>query len=216
MPSTTYTDILDRARSTADMRDSDFVTPTDWLRWANLEKYALDVTIARAGIILKEGREDITATGAAQYEINDPIAVLGVYELRDGRYRRLRSSDTMDGAGFHQTNVTGQGQIYRVFQNTLGKISIQFYPIPTDGTYQVFIVPQDAALTTSSSVNYPLGWEERIVLGMAKRALSKEESPTKHVDDLMAQTDRLIEEAAWDRLFAANQRISGLPLSSVV
>jgi hypothetical protein len=54
----------------------------------------------------------------------------------------------MDGAGFRQTNVNGQAQIYRVFQNTSGQIAIQFYPIPLEGTYQVFIVSQDAALTT--------------------------------------------------------------------
>lgn len=216
MADVTYAELRDRARSIADMRDSDFVTPTDWLRWANQEKNALDVFIARNGIILAEAREDFVAgTDIDQFgqaTMNEPVAVLGVYEIDSGGYfRRLRSSDQMDGAGFRvfSSQVSnGPAEIYRVFQNSGGQITFEFYPIPTSGNYRAYIIPTAAPLALDADeVNYPMGWEERIVLGMAKRALTKEESPIAHIDALIREMDQRIEEAAWNRLFAANQRV---------
>lgn len=202
------------------MRDSDFVTPTDWFRWCNLEKYALDSYIARNGIILKENTVTITvgtttAVSAGAYELDDPLAIVGVFELLDGRWRRLRSSDAVDGAG-RIGDTAGQASVWRIIQATGSKLVIQFYPIPASGVYKVIKINSDPILEApvvadpssgEDEVNYPLGWEERIVLGMAKRALAKEESPTSHIEAQLKTVDQLIEEMAWNRLFAANQKV---------
>jgi hypothetical protein len=116
------------------MRDN-FVTTAEWVRWLNVENQTLRLAMARAGYVLDEGREDITATGALSYALNDPMAVLGVYEYTDGqRYRRLRHSDHMDGAGFHDEVTTGAASVYRVYWDEANAgLRIRFWPIPTSG-----------------------------------------------------------------------------------
>ncbi len=52
------------------------------------------------------------------------------------------------------------------------------------------------------SVAYPMGWEERIVLGMARRALIKEESSTSAIDSEIALWESRIEEACWSRVLS--------------
>lgn len=58
------------------------------------------------------------------------------------------------------------------------------------------------SLGYATSVSYPMGWEERIVLGMARRALIKEESDTRAIDSEIALWESRIEEACWGRVLA--------------
>jgi hypothetical protein len=221
MPAVTFSELRDRARSAADMHDSDFVSPTEWFRWANLEKYMLDVFVARNGIVLRQNTTTITigtttALLPGVYAIPDPLAIVAVYELVNDRYRRLRSADTIDDSLFPPVTPQGPAQRYRVVQGGTGNVDLELFPVPASGVYKVFTIvstpitqaadPDDPD-DVSDQVNYPMGWEERIVLGMARRALAKEESPTTQIDAQMRTIDQHIEESAWDRLFAANQKV---------
>lgn len=211
MASYAVSELIERAQAAADMHDN-FVTPTQWLRWFNVENRALALYIARSGYVLKEGREDLvggtTINASGEASISEPLAVLGVYHLDSGRYRRLRHSDNMDGAGFIDTVTTGDARYFRVFQNTNGEVTLQFWPIPTSGIYLVFIIEIPVAVTlVTDTVNYPPGFEERIVLGMARRALAKEESDTREMQRQILETDKYIESVCWDRVMAGHQQI---------
>jgi hypothetical protein len=208
MPAYTVTEIIERAKSAADMRDN-FVTTTEWVRWLNVENQQLRLAMARAGWVLDEGREDITANGALSYTLNDPLCVLGVYEY-DGqtRYRRLRHSDLMDGAGYHDEVTNGAASTFRVYWDASnGALRIRFWPIPTSGTYKVFVINQPALLTSGSSVNYPAGIEERLVLGLARRALAKEESNTAEMTRQIREMDAHIESLCFDRVLGGHQTV---------
>lgn len=207
MATTTVTEIIERAKSAADKTNSNHVTQIELLRWLNVENHKLATFIARAGYVLQQGREDITANGASEYSITDPICILGVYQLEAGRYRRLRQSDFQDGAGRIDTVTTGDATVYRVYQNSSNQTTLEFYPKPSSGTYQVFTVPQPATLTISSSVSYPMGWEEYLVLGLAKRMLAKEETINPALEREYDDIGRHIERAAWDRVLAGNQAV---------
>jgi len=207
MPAVAVSSLITRARGAADMQD-DFVDTALWLAWANLERVMLENVIARSGYILKEERTDITATGASEYNVADPVAIIAVYEFANGRYRRLRPSDIMDGAGRLTTTAVGPASTYRVYQNTNGNVSIEFFPNPASGTYKVYAIGQPALFTlTTDTCNYPMGWEDYIVYGMAQRALAKEETVNPALERKRQEIEAHIGQTAWHRQFAAHQQV---------
>lgn len=62
-------------------------------------------------------------------------------------------------------------------------------------------------LARATQVTYPMGWEERIVLGMARRALIKEESETRAIDSEIALWESRIEESAWSRVLSESPTV---------
>lgn len=218
MPAVSVNTIIARARDAADMQDS-FVTPTTWLRWFNLERWMLDLFIARSGYVLKQTISTIAADGSSGYDISDALVILGVYELTDSNvYRRLRHSDLMDGAGHIDyvagASSSGAAQTFNIAwrPGASTNTTVTLYPIPTTGTYVVFYIVEATAVSTSDNLDttlvyYPAGWEERIVLGMARRALAKEESPTGEVGRQILECERFIETMAFDRVFGAHQTV---------
>jgi hypothetical protein len=206
MASTTVTEIIERAQAAADMHDN-FVTSTQWLRWLNVEYRALALFILRSGYVFTENTETITANGSLTYEFNEPLVILGVYEYKDQRYRRIEHSDMMDGAGNIDEVTTGPARFFRVYQAASGKVGMQLWPIPQSGTYKVRKVVIPVAVTLTDSIELPAGFEERLVLGLARRALAKEESSTAEISRQVDEADRYIEEMCFDRVMAAHQSV---------
>ncbi len=58
-----------------------------------------------------------------------------------------------------------------------------------------------------TSVNYPLGFEERVVLGLARRALAREESDAREIIAQIRECESTIEEAVSDRVFAQHSAV---------
>lgn len=207
MATTTVLDLIARAKTAADKTNSNHVSETEYVRQLNVDLPVLASMIARHGYVLKMGREDIAADGSLQYEIADPIAILGVYELDSGRYRRLQHSDIYDGAGFIDNVTTGPATMFGVTQNSGDQTTIKFWPIPDSGTYQVFTIDLPAVVTAASSITYPAGFDEWLVLRLAIFALSKEESSTGHLERRLEKVEKYIEAFAWDRVMAGHQQI---------
>lgn len=92
-----------------------------------------------------------------------------------------------DAAGSAYWNITGNS----------GHIQLDRVLTASGGAE---LIPAEAEAWESTSVAYPMGWEERIVLGMARRALIKEESDTRGVDSEIQLWDARIEEACWNRV----------------
>lgn len=227
MPTTTVSTLIDRAKATADMRDN-FVTPTQWTTWATQERLALDLFLARSGWTIPLTDFNITVTGseAGAFSVNPTggvMAIVCVYEYdSSGRIRQLLPQDAV---GFLRqapgvsVGATGDSRFYRVLW-TGDNLTLNLFPEPTAGeTYRVVYIAHPKKLVISSpgaweetSVAYPMGWEERIVLGMARRALIKEDSSTSGVDSEIALWESRIEEACWNRILTHSPSIRNVDL----
>lgn len=214
MPATSVSEMIARAKAAADMEDSGFVTAAQWLRWLNLEHRMFSAWLARQGYANEIATVSHTAdgTGAFATALEDPIAIIGVWELVGTRYRALRSGDALQ----YQANgtTTGAASHYYLSDRADGSYNVVLFPRPTSGTYVAMYLPHPAALVTGTpgageddEVRYPLGLEERVVLGMARRALAKEESSTAEVTRQIRELDAHAEAVAWDRLSGAVQAV---------
>ncbi len=203
MATFTASQLIDRARSAADMHD-DFVTTAQWLAWMSIERKTLDRFLIQSGYLLAQSQSPITAPFAQPNVIQDAVAIIGVYEVQNQTYRRLRCADLFDGLeGMHPGVPLGAAQEYRVVQRDSGGIDVYLYPKPTSGTYTVLLVPETGEIEeVVNTISYPQGFEERIVLGMARRALAKEETVNPAIEAEIRRIEEHVEEAAWSRLFA--------------
>jgi hypothetical protein len=108
--------------------------------------------------------------------------------------------------------MTGDAKYYyAVMADLADGMVIDLYPKPTTGTYRaLYLEGRTPASALSTSVSWPLGWEERIVLGLARRALVKEESDTRKIEQMMAEQDAIIEEFCWSRALSEAPRVRNM------
>lgn len=204
MPVFTVQQLVDRAAAISDMHD-DFVTPEQWLAWYNTERQAFSLAMARNGAALQDVQ--ITATPATgQYTILGPVlAIVGVWEqYSDGRLRPLKILNFVDN--FRDGLNPGPAQYVVIYEDSSvssNSTNFRFFPTPTSGNYLIVTLrPPDRATTLEDTTSIAMGLEERIVLGMARRALIKEESDVSDISKLIIEQDQLIEEFGWKRTFA--------------
>lgn len=213
MPATTVSELIARAKAAADMEDSGFVTTAQWLRWANLEHRMFYAWLARQGYANNPDTAAHTADGTGTFTaIQDPMVILGVWESTGQTYRPLRAIDQLRFQE-HGT-VTGPAHYYAVFDAGDGGMTLSLAPKPSSGSYLALYLAHPAELVLGSpgagqanSVRYPLGLEERVVLGMARRALAKEESSTSEVVRQIREVEAHAEAVAWDRVSGGVQSV---------
>lgn len=221
----TTREIYNRAAAAADMHDS-FVTPAQFNHWATQENLALALFLARSGWTNNVNTMTITVDGteAGAYTLTsiDPLAIVAVHHVRGTQCRQIRLNNAVDY--LRQTPgssvATGDPAEYRViWDQTNDCYSLGFYPEPTAGmTIVVSYIPEPARLTLdtspaagyANSVNYPMGWEERVVLGCARRAMEKEESDSSGLMRQIAECDQRVEQACWDRVLTEHPVIRNL------
>lgn len=208
MPAFTVQDIVDRAAAAADMH-GDFVTAAQWLAWYKVEHRALELFVARSGWVTNLA----STVDASSFTITvpAPFAILGVYEVRDSKYRPLKFQNQVDFTkqAYSSPAETGDAYTYSLLTSTTtDDVTIHMFPKPTSGTYRCLYIPTSTLPTAlTSSITWPLGWEERIVLGMARRALEKEESDSRFIQKQMAEWDSVIEEFCFARQLADAPRV---------
>jgi hypothetical protein len=201
MASTTLTVLAQRAAAAADMEDN-FISAETWRNWANVENRNLAIKLAGWGFPWKQTDENITLTGASQYEITEPLAIIAVFYVEsDGSYTRLRVVNPAQRQG-SPNRLVGVPREATIFRNTNDDLSFRFYPNPTSGTVisrQIDIpaelVYSGPTASQSTTVTYPLNWEELIVLRMARRALAKEETVNPFIEVQIAEMDAAIRDA---------------------
>jgi hypothetical protein len=203
MPAFTVQTLIDRAAAIADMHDG-FVTPTQWIAWLNTESRALELFVARSGWI--EPQASTVDAASFIITIPSPLAILGVYEVRDNRYRPLRYKPQVDFTQqlYSSPGDTGTASSYTIMSNTADdNLTVHMSPKPTSGTYRALYLAGATPVTAlTDSVRWPLGFEERLVLGMAHKALVRENSDTSQVEKLIGVQDQTIEEFCWSRQLA--------------
>lgn len=224
MPTISTTELVNRAKAAADMHDS-FITPAQWMFWASQERMSLDHLLARSGWALDFETTTITVAGteSGAFTLSDGVspisvmAIVAVHEYGSAGTRLLTYSDTV--SFLHQLPgsaiTTGHPSKYRIRRNE-DELVFNFFPNPTTGlTFAVTYVPHPLKLSLDANladeytdyVTYPMGWEERIVLGMARRALEKEDSDSSSVIRQMQRVDSEIEELCWARVMSATPTI---------
>jgi hypothetical protein len=217
----------------ADVHDN-FVNDEEWLRWLNQEQYALRLFLARSGWSLPFDTVVATITaagwtlainGAAPAQVDlesghyvitptlaDVMAVVSIHESGTAGLRRLRYNNAVDF--LRQLNGstlnTGHATEYRLRMYG-NEVWADFYPTPQVGeTYLITLIHAPVPLTTTDqAIALPMGWEERIVLGMARRALIKEESDTREINGLIADMDSQIEQLCWSRVMSEAPTVRG-------
>ena len=218
--------LITRAKAIADVHDN-FVNDTEWLSWINQEQYALRLFLARNGwqLPFDTTTATITSTGwtlstngaaGAAVALNsghyvftptlaDVMAIVSVHQSVSGRMRKLTYNNAVDfmRQTITGTVYTGEAREYRcrMYGN---ETHFDFYPNPVSGeTYVLTHLTAPTALTaTTQAIALPMGWEERIVLGIARRALIKEESDPSQIEKLLREMDSQIEQLCWSRVMS--------------
>lgn len=219
MPTTQTQVLIDRARAASDMHDN-FVTDAEWVYWATQERMALDLFLARSGWAIDFTTLPYTVTGLEagvfDFGLTSVMAIVGIWESSSQGVRRLKYEDSVnfyrqtDGASPH----TGHPSSYRVRARNDGLL-VNFWPTPTTGsTLVVVYMAHPQAITLVGSVSYPMGWEERIVLGMARRALEKEESDSTPILRQIREMDSQIEQLCWNRVMSESPSIRNVDLDT--
>jgi hypothetical protein len=199
MAATLYSELIDRAKGAADMHDS-FPDGPNWMYFLNAEYRKLWVKIVRAGFPITVNRVIVTSTGATSYTIPEPSAVLGIFELYNSNsyYKipiRPMWSQYAISTGTHPKAVYVSPNV------AAGTLTLNFYPTPASGAiFHVIVIDKPKKIVSgtpaageSNSVDLPFGWEERVSLGMAKRALTAEETVNGALLQEIAETDEQID-----------------------
>lgn len=210
MPAFTVQEIVNRAAFQSDMHD-DFVSPDAWLAWFNVEQRALELFCARKGWVI--GPVTTTTVTNAPYTLTLPansIGLIGVWEVdSSGRYRLLQHTDAVS---FRKQDpitgpISGAAREYAV-ELSGDVMTVSLFPRPISGTYFALTIGTTPSVTTlSDSRTYPLGIEEWVVLRLARRALTKEESDTRPVERLLSVEEAKVEEVCWARALAETPTI---------
>ena len=201
-----------------------FVSTTQWYYWLNKENLALASLIARAGWVDNIKSLTITPNGteSGQFVISTPLiplAIVSVHEVAPNT-QSLRTLKHQNPVEFLRQlpgstiNQFGRSNEYRVvWDQDSDDLYLNFYPEPTPGiaTFMVQYIPAPKKVVTSVSdatkealtVIYPLGWEERIVLGMAREALDKEETDTARIEKKIGQIEQRIEEHCYAKVLSS-------------
>lgn len=202
MATTTVATLIARAQASSDQED-EFVTRTQWLYWVNLFNKQLAVMVAQLGYPYHQYDETISLNGSLEYTIDEPLALLGAYYVEsDGRLRRLKLMNPVQARQIGNYQA-GEPRRYVVHRNTDNDLTFQFQPVPTSGSVLIQAIQMPAELVYADSVKYPLGWEEFIVLNMARNALAKEETINPLIESQLRDIKEHIQVSAANYIMAS-------------
>lgn len=181
----TWQSLIDRARVyIADDHDDrkGFLTIDKWMALANVEYQSLRRHWTRMGLV-RPPLVTTTFTGPT-VTLSGVEAIAGVAQPNWGQYpRELKYERVLWG-----TTQTSQACTWCA-EGTGGDVTISVYPQDT-AEYQVkWVQAIPVATDPESLVELPHGGDERLVLGLAKRALVKDSSRSAPLEELIAQQD---------------------------
>ncbi len=183
---TALSELLTRIRQRTDHEhsDSDFITNTELTREINTSYKELYGLLIRHGIQISESVYSITANGATAYALpSNFYAVMAVFRADDTARTVLPRHDWRYKL---DSNLTGPACSYRLAGGT-----IEFDPIPQEGTYELRYVPVPGDLVNpDDTVDGVLGWEEWLVNNVALKVFRKEGN-LEAARDLIAERERL-------------------------
>lgn len=200
-------EIIERAADAADMHDN-FVDNPIWLRWFNVEYKMLVNRLVKLGMPWQVSSQTITADGSLFYSLNaEPLAIVAIYRKdSSGRLYKLKYRHFSNKRQYSAASTGDATEFY--YNKTTAGVDLYMYPTPTSGDYVVdAIYPPTDVASVSESISLPMSWEERVVLGMARRALAKEETVNPVITEQIREIDSHIESSAYDYLMAQQNTV---------
>lgn len=194
MASFTAQEILDRAKVYVDDDHADqksWITDAKWLAIFNAEYAILYKRWVRSGLMQPTiSQSSFTTTTKV---LTGCLAVIGVARDNGGSITMLQPAQPVVGRdAFWRSATEPTGPSVRWSAEGLGDgLTIILDPVPDDGaTYIVRYVPTPTAKTAlSDTIELPFGGDERLVLGMARRAHLKDSGASQLLERLIIEAD---------------------------
>ncbi len=187
-----WQDLIDRARTYVDDDHKDtegWIDPARWLTFAGLE-YTLHYNRWVRSGLLCPAPVDTTFTGPSK-NLEGVLAVVGVAELTSSgaQYRPLHPLQATDGRAPFRTPLDTVAVGWEAYGSG-DVLTVQLRPEDTTGSYVVRHIPRPERPTDpADTVELPDFGDERIVLGMARRAGVKESASSVPIRVLIDEAD---------------------------
>ncbi len=182
-------------------------SPT-WLYWLNVEYAKLYRAFVSQSLISADPVDHaFTADGSTSYVVGDGVAtnvlaICSVHEdLGNGNVRFLAPMQPSAGQFAGQEAYPGTPTRWSA-SGMHDFVNLKLRPVPAAGNYVVRYIPDADILGLTDTIDLPGGMIDRVILGMANRALIKEGSASAALYGQLKQADE-------DLAFMANSRILG-------
>lgn len=214
--SMTVAEVRLAAQQRADMVNSQFVTPTEWVSYINFSyKELYDILVAKF-----EDYYSISLTFSVPSGSNSYTLPADFYKMR-GVDRAVSGNEfyTIRPFTFEDRNNRRRAALFRGLYPTvryriLGSNLIFTPDDAADGTYRIWYIPRASDLTLDTdTIDGVNGWEEYVIVDAAIKALTKEESDAQV---FMMQKQALlkrIEDMAGNRDAGEPERITDITVS---
>ncbi len=212
-------ELLDRAKAIVDADEvavRGWIPDSTWLMWLNRETRRGYRALIRAGVLAPERQQILFEVGFDEVEIGTPLAVVGVYLVTDQGPVWLPQRHTVDSivpTSFLKFEFGVPTHWELVNSYTTGPTAL-LHPAPTSGDYRVVIIPSPPALVTASPGDHettliymPDGLDERIVLGAALSAATRDGTVPPSIRDAIRLWDGELDLAAQQALVNEAPRI---------
>ncbi len=198
--------LLQRVEDAVDMEN--FVDQAVLLRWLNAIYPRFKSKLLRMGWAAPIETINLS-TGSGSYGL-EVLAVVGVYMKDGSSYRKLRPI-------YHDSKPsteTGTPEAFRVTFLEGAAFRIDLFPEPAPGTFdsQTFLMDYVAAHTPlavtagaglATSLLMPNGWEEWLVLQLARKCLAREETINPAIENEFERVEKDIEQQIRDHVWAS-------------
>jgi hypothetical protein len=213
----TLANLRTRAKQRADMSDSEFIEDAEWLNYINASyAHFYDFLVGKfEDWYVQDPLSFTIADGESTYSLpSDFYKLLGVDRNISGDdYVALRPFSFMDRNKRRSADIH-RGIYPHVSYRILGS-ELRFNPADqASGTYRLWYVPKYTDLSADSdTIDGVNGWEEWIVLDVARKALMKEESDITAVVMELRDLEKRILEMAQNRNVGDTDRIQDVTIS---
>lgn len=200
--------LIHRARVYLDDDHNDgrgFVAPADYLTIAAVEYTEQRKRWIRSALV-RPATTDTTFSSSPTTALTGVQAIVGVAEIispSSTPYRLLTPAQSAWGAQPYWGQVASNRATTWTAAGEGDNFTVQLDPPDAGNTYVVRWVPTITYPTDqTTTVDVPYGLDERLVLGIAKRAMVKDQSRSAALQDLINQADA-------ENMFTAFARIQG-------
>lgn len=180
--------------------DDGWLSPEQWLRLGNVEYANLRKRWVRMGLISPAAVD--TPFVNATVLVSGVLCTIGVaQDLGNGRLRVLRGAQAPYGRApfWSTTNPTNWASWWEA-HGEADNLTYTIQPADTSTGYFVRTIPTVAYATdVSQTVDLPYGGDERLILGMAKRAHVKDSTRSAAIQELIKEADEEMNFTAFGR-----------------
>lgn len=217
MASFTWDELITRARVYVDddhSAEDNWIAPERWLDIGFTEWRTLYKRMIRNSLVTPDIQTAYLQGGITS--INSVLAVVGVGQDMGNTVRVFPNAQAIFGRGAYwrgSTAPTGHSMSWAA-RGTSDTVKIELDPLPDDLTYDALATPQGNYLcryiqtltkptATTDTVDLPDLADERLILGMARRAHLKDSANSVLLNDL-------IKEADAEMKFEADGKVGGI------